>query len=113
MRNSGDYKRLSKIFRQFNPLIPKTIRIEGPQITGTPQFLFQRYPKFIFLFKNWNDIWHTRNSKKPPYSPTPTGRAILTKKACAEFVKSIALNDRRWKLHSEIRTFRTAAVFCL
>ncbi|GBN15409.1 hypothetical protein AVEN_187089-1 [Araneus ventricosus] len=28
-------------------------------------------------------------------------------------MKSIALNDRGYKLYSDIRTFRTASVFCL
>ncbi|GBO24218.1 hypothetical protein AVEN_204983-1, partial [Araneus ventricosus] len=94
----------------FNPLIPKTIRIEGHQNTGTSQFLFQRYPKFTCPLKNRNDSSHSRNYKKTFYSPNPSGRAILTKDTCAAGVKSITFNDRGWKLYSDIRT---ATVFFL
>ncbi|GBM51421.1 hypothetical protein AVEN_143496-1 [Araneus ventricosus] len=114
MRTCSDYKLLSKIFMQFNPLIPKTIGIEVPQNTGASQFLFQRYPKFTSSLTTRNGNWHSRNySKKTPYSPKPSARAILTKKACAEGVKSITLNDRGWKLHSDIQMIRTAAIFYL
>ncbi|GBM06171.1 hypothetical protein AVEN_218830-1 [Araneus ventricosus] len=103
---SHPYEHINSI----NPLIPKTVGIERPQDTETPLFLFQRYPKFTSPLKNRNDSWHSRNSKKIPYSPNPSGRAILTKKACTAGVKSITLNDIGWKLHSDIRT---ATVLCL
>ncbi|GBN21246.1 hypothetical protein AVEN_60930-1 [Araneus ventricosus] len=51
--------------------------------------------------------------RKLPSSPNTSGRAILTKKACTACVKSITLNERGWKCQSDIRTFRTAIVFCL
>ncbi|GBM22072.1 hypothetical protein AVEN_137380-1 [Araneus ventricosus] len=38
---------------------------------------------------------------------------MLRKKAYATGVKSITLNERGRKFHSDIRTFRTVAVFCL
>ncbi|GBM76299.1 hypothetical protein AVEN_81847-1 [Araneus ventricosus] len=51
--------------------------------------------------------------RKPSFSPNPSGRAILTKKARAAGEKSITLNKRGWNLRSGIRTFRTAIVVCL
>ncbi|GBM86139.1 hypothetical protein AVEN_8837-1 [Araneus ventricosus] len=45
--------------------------------------------------------------RKLPSSPNTSGRATLTKKAR---VKSITLNERRWKFQSDNRT---AIVFCL
>ncbi|GBN64198.1 hypothetical protein AVEN_11779-1 [Araneus ventricosus] len=50
---------------------------------------------------------------KPQFSPNTSGRAFLTKKACAVCVKSITLNERVWEFQSDIRTFRTSIVFCL
>ncbi|GBL97889.1 hypothetical protein AVEN_127002-1 [Araneus ventricosus] len=48
--------------------------------------------------------------RKLPSSPNISGRATLPKKASAADVKSITLNERGWKLQSDIRT---AIVFCL
>ncbi|GBN55444.1 hypothetical protein AVEN_144243-1 [Araneus ventricosus] len=54
--------------------------------------------------------WYSPNSKNPLLcSPNPSGRATLTKKERAVVVKSITLNERRWKLHNDIRT---STVFC-
>ncbi|GBL82475.1 hypothetical protein AVEN_252602-1 [Araneus ventricosus] len=49
----------------------------------------------------------------PPLFPNPSGGATLRKKAYAAGVKSVTLKGRVWKFHSDIPTFRTAAVFCL
>ncbi|GBN84995.1 hypothetical protein AVEN_231497-1 [Araneus ventricosus] len=51
--------------------------------------------------------------RKLPSSPNTSGRATLTKKTRAAGVKSITRNERGWKFQSDIRTFRTATVFCL
>ncbi|GBM34069.1 hypothetical protein AVEN_225596-1 [Araneus ventricosus] len=51
-----------------------------------------------------------------PFSPlftNPSGGATLRKKAYAAGVKLIILNERVWNFYSDIRTFRTTAVFCL
>ncbi|GBN33971.1 hypothetical protein AVEN_130489-1 [Araneus ventricosus] len=45
--------------------------------------------------------------------PNTSGPDIVTKKARAAGVKLITLNERRWNFQSDIRTFRTAIVFCL
>ncbi|GBO43711.1 hypothetical protein AVEN_198288-1 [Araneus ventricosus] len=45
-----------------------------------------------------------------PCSPNPSGRATLTKKARTEDVILFTLNERGWKLRSDIRT---STVFCL
>ncbi|GBM13467.1 hypothetical protein AVEN_40407-1 [Araneus ventricosus] len=51
--------------------------------------------------------------RKLPSSPNTSGRGTLTKKARAAGVRSITLNERRWEFQSDIRTFRSARVFCL
>ncbi|GBO31605.1 hypothetical protein AVEN_47154-1 [Araneus ventricosus] len=48
--------------------------------------------------------------RKLTSSPNTSGRSTLTKKARAEGVKSITLNENGWKFQSDIRT---AIVFCL
>ncbi|GBN61844.1 hypothetical protein AVEN_40297-1 [Araneus ventricosus] len=48
--------------------------------------------------------------RKPSFSPNSSGRATLDKKARAAGEKSITLNEREWKVRSDIRT---AIVFCL
>ncbi|GBL76908.1 hypothetical protein AVEN_12585-1 [Araneus ventricosus] len=37
---------IKRWYGKFNPLLPKTIGTEGPQSTGTHDFLFQRKPEF-------------------------------------------------------------------
>ncbi|GBM85074.1 hypothetical protein AVEN_109374-1 [Araneus ventricosus] len=49
----------------------------------------------------------------PSFPPNPSERAALKKKALAAGVKSMTLNDGRWRFDSDIRTFRTGTVFCL
>ncbi|GBM90374.1 hypothetical protein AVEN_56647-1 [Araneus ventricosus] len=51
--------------------------------------------------------------RKLPSSPNTSVRATLTMEARAAGVKSITLNERGWKFQSDIRTFRSAIVFCL
>ncbi|GBN71530.1 hypothetical protein AVEN_219219-1 [Araneus ventricosus] len=51
--------------------------------------------------------------RKLSSSPNTSGRATRTKKARSAKVKSITLNERGLKFQSDIRTFRTAIVFCL
>ncbi|GBO46562.1 hypothetical protein AVEN_208066-1 [Araneus ventricosus] len=65
------------------------------------------------LLKNHNDSWHCPNSKKNPFSPNPSGRATLTKKARAVGERSITFNERGWKFRCDIQALRTAIVFCL
>ncbi|GBN61798.1 hypothetical protein AVEN_198906-1 [Araneus ventricosus] len=51
--------------------------------------------------------------RKLTFSPNPSGRVTLTKKAYAGGLKSITLYERVRQFHGDIRTFGTATVFCL
>ncbi|GBN04588.1 hypothetical protein AVEN_244232-1 [Araneus ventricosus] len=95
---------------RLNPLVPKTIGTEAPQNTGTPEFLYQRQPKFTSPSKTAMRAGIVRIVRNLPSSPNTSGRATLTKKARTTGLKSITLNESGWKLQRDIRT---AAVVCL
>ncbi|GBN56601.1 hypothetical protein AVEN_177815-1 [Araneus ventricosus] len=69
-----------KTLRFSNPLIPKTIGIEEPKNTGTPEFLFQRKGKFTSPSKTTMTASIVRILRKPHFSPNPSKKATLTKK---------------------------------
>ncbi|GBM88195.1 hypothetical protein AVEN_57951-1 [Araneus ventricosus] len=96
-----------------NPLITKAIETKGPQNTRTSELLYKDKGNSLSPSKTTMTAGIVRIVRKFPSSPHTSGIATLTKKACAAGVKSITLNEMGWKLQSDIRTFRTAIVFCL
>ncbi|GBN78836.1 hypothetical protein AVEN_91382-1, partial [Araneus ventricosus] len=96
-----------EIFSRFtNPLIPKTIGIEGPQNTG--KLNSSSFKDMVNHFPSQITQWqqHCLNSKNPLFP-----KSIFASLSNEE--SAITFNERRWKFPNDIRTFRTAVVFCL
>ncbi|GBM89360.1 hypothetical protein AVEN_59469-1 [Araneus ventricosus] len=89
-----------------------TIGTEGSQITGTPEFSFKYKRNSLLLSKTTMTAGTVRILRFPPF-PKSNRTSHSTRKAHFVGVQSITLNERGRKFYSDIRTFRTAAVFCL
>ncbi|GBN36561.1 hypothetical protein AVEN_122747-1 [Araneus ventricosus] len=99
--------------RNFNPLIPKIVRIDGRQNTGTFRVSLLKVREIPFpSSKTTMTAGTVRILRKPSFSPNPSGGATLKKKVSAAGEKAITLNEKGWKFRSNIQTSRKAIVFC-